>query len=68
MLLNVPWACALCPHWVETGPVELCGLYRRIVQLRLRPSSVKSQHSRERINDLVLWQMSSIVVAADNSG
>lgn len=58
----------LCPLWVEPGPFEPCGLYRLIVQLWLRPSSVMSQHSRERINELVLGQMSSVVNAAGNSG
>lgn len=58
----------LCPPWVETGPFEPCGLYRLIVQLWLRPSPLMSQHSRERINELVLGKMSSIVDTADNSG
>lgn len=58
----------LCPPWVETGPFEPCSLYRLIVQLWLRPSAVMSQHSRERINELVLGQMSSVVNAAGNSG
>lgn len=58
----------LCPPWVDTGPFEPCGLYWLIVQLWLRPSPLMSQHSRERINELVLGQMSSIVNAAGNSG
>lgn len=58
----------LCPSWVETGPFEPCGLYRLIVRPWLRPSPVMSQHSRERINELVLGQMSNIVNAAGNSG
>lgn len=58
----------LCPPWVETGPFEPSGLYRLIVRLWLRPSPVMSQHSRERINELVLGQMSSVVNAAGNSG
>lgn len=58
----------LCPPWVETGPFEPCGLYQLIVQLWLHPSEVMSEHSRERINDLVLGQMSSIVKAVCNSG
>lgn len=58
----------LCPPWVETGPFEPCGLYRLIVQLWPRPSPVMSQHSRERINELVLGQMSSIMNVAGNSG
>lgn len=58
----------LCPPQVETGPFEPCGLYRLIVRLWLRPSPVMSQHSRERINELVLGQMSSIVNAAASSG
>lgn len=57
----------LCPPWVETGPFEPCGLYRFIVQLWLCLSPLMSQHSRERINELVLGQMSSIVNAG-NSG
>lgn len=57
----------LCPSWVENGPFEPCGLYRLIVRLWLHPAPVMSQHSRERINDLVLVQMSSIVNAG-NSG
>lgn len=58
----------LCPPWVETGPFEPSGLYRLIVQHWLRPSPLMSQHSRERINELVLGQMSSIVDGADNGG
>ncbi len=58
----------LCPPLGETGPFEPSGLYRLIVQLWLRPSAVMSQHTRERINELVLGQMSSVVNAAGNSG
>lgn len=57
----------LCPPWVETGPFESCGLYQFIVQLWLCLSPLMSQHTRERINELVLGQMSSIVNAG-NSG
>lgn len=53
----------LCPPWVETGPFESCGLYQFIVQRWLCLSPLMSQHSRERINELVLGQMSSIVNA-----
>lgn len=56
----------LCPSWVETGPFESSGLYQFIVQLWLCPSPLMSQHSRERINELVLGQMSSIVNAFDS--
>lgn len=62
------WGVKLCPPSVETGPFEPCGLYRLIVQLWPRPSPLMSQHSRERINELVLGQMSSIMNAAGNSG
>lgn len=58
----------LCPPWVETGPFEPSGLYQFIVQLWLCLSPLMSQHSRQRINELVLGQMSSIVNVAGNSG
>lgn len=57
----------LCPSWAETGPFEPSAFYRSIVRLQQRPCPLMSQHSRERINELVLGQMSNIVHAG-NSG
>ena len=41
------------------------GLYQPIVRLQQPPSLVMSQHSKGRINELVLGQMSGIVNAMD---